>query len=34
MAAAAANLVLVAPGGFRVEGLDTDALVQILRSLA
>jgi hypothetical protein len=28
------SLVLVAPGGFRVEGLDTDALVQILRSLA
>jgi predicted transcriptional regulator len=28
------KLVLVAPGGFRVEGLDTEALAQILRSLA
>lgn len=34
MAPAATSVVLVAPGGFRVEGLDTDALVRILRSLA
>jgi transposase-like protein len=34
MAPAATSLVLVVPGGFRVEGLDTDAIVRILRSLA
>lgn len=31
---ATTSLVLVAPGGFRVEGLDTDTVVRVLRSLA
>ena len=31
---AATGLVLVAPGGFRVEGLDTDTVAQVLKSLA
>ena len=34
MVPAMTGLVLVAPGGFRVEGLDADTLVRILRSLA
>jgi len=33
-APAVSNLVLVAPGGFRIEGLDADALVWVLRSLS
>lgn len=32
--AAATGLVLVAPGGFRVEGLDADSVARVLRSLA
>lgn len=31
---AATSLVLVVPGGCRVEGLDTDSVVRVLRSLA